>query len=160
MPDIMAMDGPMREALAERLGGVVVSRGRLHMLQELPGLAAVGGTGEIAGCLFYAVSEEACEIVSLESFRENEGVGSGLIGQVRRIAEEAGCSRLWLITTNENIRAIRFYQRRGFDMKALHVDAVAEARKLKPSIPLQSGEGIPIRHEIEFEMRLNIEQAV
>ncbi|MNV93512.1 hypothetical protein D3C71_1882140 [compost metagenome] len=61
---------------------------------------------------------------------------------------------MWLITSNDNTRAIRFYQKRGLDLKAVHRDAITEARKLKPSIPLIGMDGIPIRHELEFELTL------
>lgn len=69
-------------------------------------------------------------------------------------ARREGARRLWLITTNDNTIALRFYQRRGFDLVALHRDAVTRARaELKPSIPLEI-DGIPLRHELELEMRL------
>jgi len=67
-------------------------------------------------------------------------------------ARAAGCRRLWLITTNDNLRALGFYQRLGLDLCALHRDAVAVARRLKPGIPLTGRAGIPIRHELEFEL--------
>ncbi|HEX7715028.1 MAG TPA: GNAT family N-acetyltransferase, partial [Bacillota bacterium] len=64
------------------------------------------------------------------------------------------CQRLWLITTNDNLAAIRFYQLRGFVLVALHRDAIAQSRKLKPEIPLRGIDGIPIRDEIELEVVL------
>ena len=60
---------------------------------------------------------------------------------------------LWLITTNDNTRALRFYQRRGFQMTQVYWHAVAEARKIKPEISLVSDDGIPIEHEIELVYR-------
>jgi hypothetical protein len=60
----------------------------------------------------------------------------------------------WLITSNDNIRALRFYQRRGWDMVALYRNAVDESRKLKPEIPQRGDHDIPVRHEIEFELLL------
>jgi RimJ/RimL family protein N-acetyltransferase len=66
----------------------------------------------------------------------------------------AGVGRVWLITTNDNTAALRFYQRLGFDLVALHRDAVDAARSIKPSIPLVGNDGIPIRHELELELRL------
>jgi|GEM_PF-5166799 len=47
-----------------------------------------------------------------------------------------------------------FYQKRGFDLKEIHRNAVEAARKIKPSIPLFSEDGVPIKHEIEFEKLL------
>ncbi len=54
------------------------------------------------------------------------------------------------MTSNDNLRALRFYQRRGFRLKELRPGAVDEARRLKPQIPLGGAEGIPMREEIEL----------
>ena len=70
------------------------------------------------------------------------------------MAKKNGCRRVWLITTNDNTYAIRFYQKRGFDMAAIHRNAINESRKIKPQIPLTGFDKIPILHEIEFEMML------
>ena len=63
--------------------------------------------------------------------------------------------RLVVITTNDNIGAIRFYQKRGFDMVKLYRGALERSRKLKPQIPLIGENEIPLRHEIEFERKLS-----
>ncbi len=69
-------------------------------------------------------------------------------------AKEHNMQKIVLITTNDNINAIRFYQRRGFDMAHLYRNMLDISRKLKPEIPLIGENGIPLRHEIEFEMIL------
>lgn len=61
------------------------------------------------------------------------------------------CYVVVLITTNDNINAIRFYQKRGFDMAHLFHNALDVSRKLKPEIPLIGENSIPLQHEIEFE---------
>ncbi|MGD8245715.1 MAG: hypothetical protein PVG25_02965 [Anaerolineae bacterium] len=63
--------------------------------------------------------------------------------------------RIWLITTNDNLAALRFYQRRGFSLVAVHPGAVDQARTLKPEIPAIGHSGIPIRDEIELELPLD-----
>jgi RimJ/RimL family protein N-acetyltransferase len=70
-------------------------------------------------------------------------------------AKEAGASRVWLITTNDNTDALRFYQKAGFRIVAVHQDAVALARRIKPEIPIMGENGIPIRDEIELELMLD-----
>lgn len=132
---------------------VVVSRGRIHHAAQLPGFLLLE-KGEITGLITYEILGDQCELVSLDSTVENLGNGTALVEHVIAAARAKGCSRLWLITTNDNLRAIRFYQRRGFTMAALHVDAVAEARRLKPEIPMFGWEGIPIKDEVEFELIL------
>ena len=92
--------------------------------------------------------------ITLDSTTGNRGVGTALLGAVAKFAKEQGVWRLCLVTTNDNIRAIRFYQKRGWNLCGFYRDAVTAARKLKPQIPATGEDGIPIRHEIEFELRL------
>lgn len=132
---------------------LVVSRGRLHDASKLPGYVAVQGT-EPVGLVTYHTAKDECELVTLNSLRPKLGIGSALIAAVKEKAINAGCRRLWLITTNDNTAAIRFYQQRGFCLAALYKDALVESRRLKPQIPLVSEDGIPIRDEIEFEIML------
>ena len=95
-----------------------------------------------------------CEITVLQSLCEKHGIGGALIRSVMRVAKEAGCRRVWLITTNDNIHAIRFYQRFGFALLEVRINAMDEARKLKPQIPLTGNDGIPIAHEFVFEIQI------
>jgi ribosomal protein S18 acetylase RimI-like enzyme len=132
---------------------VVARRGELVDPTVLPGFIALVD-GEKVGLVTYAVRGDDCELVTIRSLREGIGIGRALLDAVRAAAVAAGCKRLWLITTNNNVRALEIYQRWGLDIAALHRDAVTEARKLKPSIPERDGHGIPIRHELELELRL------
>jgi len=134
-------------------GPLIVSRGQLHDASELPAFIAWRGS-ERVGLSTYRLEGEACELVSLDSLYPNQGIGTALTVAVADAARRAGCRRLWLITTNDNLPALRFYQRRGFVLAALHVDAVAASRRLKPTIPLLGWAGIPIRDEIELELQL------
>jgi GNAT superfamily N-acetyltransferase len=120
----------------------------------LPGFVALLD-GQPAGLASYAVRGEECELVTIRSLREGRGVGRALLDAVRDAASEAGCTRLWLVTTNDNLRALELYQRFGMEIVAFHRDAVTEARRsLKPSIPERGAHGIPIAHELELELRL------
>jgi GNAT superfamily N-acetyltransferase len=141
------------EILKREWGSPLVSREKAHKPEELPGFIALEGE-KIIGLVTYNIDERGCEITSLNSFEENKGIGTALIEAVLEVAKENNCARLWLVTTNDIIHAIRFYQRRGFDWIATHINSAEEMRKLKPSIPLIGEEGIPIKHEIEFEMRI------
>ena len=132
---------------------VQVTRGRKIQADELSGFAAMRD-GEEVGLLTYEIREGQCEIVTHNSLAGHGGIGSCLLAAVRAKAREAGCERLWLVTTNDNTPALRFYQRRDFDLIAVHRNAVQEARKLKPEIPDVGLDGIHIRHEIEMEYRL------
>jgi len=128
----------------------VVSRGRLQDTSTLPGFIAES-QGKSVGLLTYRIEDTECEIVSLNSLVEKRGVASTLLDAIKNEALHQGCHRLWLITTNDNIPALHFYQKQGFTIVALHPNAVRAARELKPEIPERGWEDIPIRDEIELE---------
>ena len=129
----------------------VVTRGKIFDAAKLPGFLAIGNT-EILGLITLRFEVSECEIVTLDAFKQGEGIGSALFKAARRNCLERGGDRLWLITTNDNLGAITFYQKLGMRMVAIHSDAVTEARRLKPQIPLVAENGIPIRDEIELEI--------
>jgi hypothetical protein len=81
-------------------------------------------------------------------------VGSALLDAAAATARAEGCARLRLITTNDNLDALRFYQRRGFRLVALRPGAVDVARVLKPQIPRTGDFGIAVRDELELEREL------
>jgi GNAT superfamily N-acetyltransferase len=131
----------------------IVTRGRIHDTPALPGFVAILHE-EPAGLVTYRLNGDQCEIVSLDSLHEGMGIGTALIEAVTGKAREHGCRRLWLITTNDNLEAVRFYQKRGFRLVAVHKDALQETRRLKPSLPETGIDGIPLRDEIELEILL------
>ena len=141
----------LTDMLTEQWGAVrVVSRGKMHYPDQLPGFIIKG-----MGVLTYHIENDECEAVTLNSLVEGRGVGAALIVAARSKAREAGCKRLWLITTNDNTHALRFYQKQGFQLAALRKNAIAESRRLKPEIPEIGFDGIPIRDEIELEIMLD-----
>ena len=111
-------------------------------------------TEDWAGVVAYIIKGDQCEIVSLDSLEEGRGIGSALISAVVKEAQSRSCRRLFLSTTNDNLHALHFYQKRGFELAALRRGAVNESRKIKPGIPLFGADGIPLRDEIELEMSL------
>lgn len=128
----------------------VLSRGRVHDVVACDGFAALQNDEPI-GLITFCVEGNGCEIVTHNSTADSGGIGSCLLAAVRNEARARGCKRLWLVTTNDNTPALRFYQRRDFDICAFHRDAIAEARALKPEIPDEGLFGIRVRHEIEME---------
>ena len=90
----------------------------------------------------------------MNSLKENIGIGSALLDAVKDAAKKQGCKLLWLITSNDNTHALKFYQKYGLKLVAVHRDAIAKSRRLKPEIPLTGKDGIEIRDEIELEMIL------
>jgi ribosomal protein S18 acetylase RimI-like enzyme len=145
--------GWARAKLRELWGELVVSRGAVHDPAALPGFVAEE-RGEPVGLLTYRIDGAACEVVTIDAFPEGGGAGTALIAAAAGAAREAGCRRVWLITTNDNLRALRFYQRRGFRLAALYPNALERSRQLKPSIPEIGLDGIPLRDELELELSL------
>lgn len=142
------------QLIAENWGSsIIVSKGKVYDVSSLPGFIAESD-GKITGLITYNVHGNDCEITTLDSYAENNGIASRLIEAVIKIARENNCYRIWLITTNDNTKAIRFYQKRGFTITAIHIDAIRKSREIKPQIPLFGFDDIPILHEIEFEQRL------
>ena len=143
-----------RRLLREHWAGpAVVTRGRLHQADALPGFVAIA-EGRPVGLLTYRIDGAECEVVTLDAVVQRQGVGTALLKAVWAQAASAGCGRVWLITTNDNTPALRFYQRQGFELVAVHRNALAESRKLKPEIPETGLDGIPLRDEIELERKL------
>jgi len=129
----------------------MVTRGKVHRLPELDGFIAETG-GQRAGLITYKMTGDELEITSINSLVENEGIGTVLVDGVLDIARKKSVKRVMLITTNDNTKALRFWQKRGFRFAAVYPGAVDASRKLKPTIPLTGNDGIPIRDEIELEM--------
>jgi GNAT superfamily N-acetyltransferase len=128
----------------------VVSRGAIHDATRLPGFVAERA-GVIVGLLTYRPDNTAWEIVTVDAIESARGIGTALVSAVAAAAQVAGASRLWLITTNDNLDALRFYQRRGWRICEVHRGAVDVARRLKP-IPLVGRYGIEIHDELELEL--------
>ena len=132
----------------------IVSRARKIYPAQIEGFYAVDQTGKRIGLVTFEVTGNQCEVVTLDAFDKFHGIGSALLDRVRDDLRQRDVNRMWLITTNDNLDAIRFYQRRGWTIAAVHLNALAESRKIKPSIPEIGMYGIPMRDEIEFELLL------
>ena len=144
----------LRQFWIEHWGGEeMITRGNIYRPEQLEGFA-VEDEDEWIGLLTFVVKDDECEVTSLDSLREGQGIGSKLIDQAIEEARTLGCKRLFLITTNDNLNALGFYQKRGFEIAAIYRGAVNESRKIKPSIPLVGYNNIPLRDEIELEMSL------
>lgn len=148
-------DADVCEFLTGHGADVVARRGALLDATTRAAIVAVAPGGGIAGVLTYDVVGTECEILTLHSAAQWGGAGTALVNAVRGVAARAGCRTLWVLTTNDNVDGLRFYQRRGFRLSALRPGAVDESRRtLKPQIPPVGFHGIPLRDEIELVMPL------
>lgn len=150
----------VKEITNQRWGAdYVVVHGEIFHPWKMKGYIALDGLGVKLGLATYRLIDRECEIITLDSFNEGQGVGQKLLARVVQAADKAGCGRVCLTTTNDNQRGIAFYSRNGFRLAAVHQGAVERAREIKPSIPLFSPDGIPIKDELEFELILNQDKA-
>src|SRR3990167_5450297 len=119
----------------------IVSIGRIFLPHELEGFIAVKNDEKI-GLVTYDVKDDICEIVSINSLAEKQGVGTALVEEIIKTAKDSGCKKIMLTTTNDNLNALSFWQKRGFKLVKIHRDSIKEARKLKPEIPEIGEHGI------------------
>jgi len=134
-------------------GDTVVSRDVVHQPSELPGFIAMEGSERI-GLATFKIDGGCCELVTLDALCQWCGVGTALLEAVEKAARAEGCKGIWLITTNDNLDSLRFFQRRGFRITAVRVNAMEHIRRLKPGVPLVGNYGIPVNDEIEMEKTL------
>jgi ribosomal protein S18 acetylase RimI-like enzyme len=132
---------------------IIVTRGITYEADKLLGII-VEIDGIRLGLLTYMIKDGELEIITMNALKKGVGIGTTLLNEAEVIARKNGCLRIWLITTNDNTDALRFYQRRGFEIAAVHRYAIEESRKLKPQLPFVGKYGIPIRDEIEMEIIL------
>lgn len=130
----------------------IVTRGKLRQADKLPGYIALLDDKKV-GLITYSI-ENDCEIITLDSLVQGKGIGTALLEKVKQTAKEQNCKRVWLITTNDNTEALRFYQKRGFVLSALYLNALEQSRRLKPEIPQIGIDNIPLRDEIELKIKL------
>ena len=144
-------------ALHEREWGgpIVVVHDTRYDLCDLPALVAVDDGGAFAGALVYRVDTDGLEVVSLAASAPGTGAGSALLAAAEEAATAAGADRIWLVTTNDNLGALRFYQRRGLRIVAVDTGAVDRARAVKPTIPHVGTDGIPLHDELHLARHLS-----
>ena len=127
----------------------IIIRGEIVDTTVLEGFA-VYDKEELLGLLTFRIKDKELEIVSLDSIQENQGIGSALMNRIKEEAVKRNCNKIKLITTNDNLNALMFYQKRGYDMVQVYPNALDLSRRLKPTIPLTGNYGIHLKHEIEF----------
>ncbi|MFO1046519.1 MAG: GNAT family N-acetyltransferase [Geminicoccaceae bacterium] len=146
-PATPADRGWIADLMDDEWGGPTIwADGRLIDTLTLPTLIA----GERQGLAIYEVAGDRAELVLLHALEELHGIGTALVSALDALLAPLGVRELHLTTTNDNLAALRFYQRRGFRLAALRSGAIAEARRFKPGIPEYGDFGIPLRDELRL----------
>jgi GNAT superfamily N-acetyltransferase len=135
-------------------GHIIWAAGKAHDLRELPTLLA-SWQGRRAGAVSYRVAGYTGEIVSLNAYPRRRGVGRALLLAAEKELENAGARLSWLITSNDNVDAVVFYQRLGYRLLAVHPGAIDRARLQKPAIPRTGHYGIELHDEWVFVKALS-----
>jgi ribosomal protein S18 acetylase RimI-like enzyme len=144
-------DATVRDFLEQHGSAVVARRGELVDALARPAIVAQAVDGSVAGVLTYDIAGDECEILTLHVVEQWGGTGTALVDAATEVAVAAACRLLWVLTTNDNVDALRFYQRRGLRLSALRPGAVDLSRRtLKPQIPPTGNYGIPLSDEIEL----------
>jgi len=131
----------------------MVCLGKVFYPAQLPGFIAQDNDG-IQGFVGYTIEQDTLQVYLIDSRRREQGLGTQLLDLCVAEARREHCRSLRLVITNDNLRAMRFFQKRGFSLHTLHLHSMAVARKIKPAIPERGQEGIPISHEIILERLL------
>ena len=147
----------VREVLIQRWDShQITSRGKVLDGTKLAGFIVETVDHRVCGLITVNIQGDECEVVTIDALEPHLGIGTRLLEAACEYASSRACRRLWLVTTNDNLNALRFYQRRGMRLVKLHPGAIDHARQyLKPEIPLVGEHGIAIRDEIEFEVKLD-----
>jgi GNAT superfamily N-acetyltransferase len=148
-------DRPMLAWLVAELWGseVVAVHGNLLRPADLPGFIAER-TRRVVGLITYQLVGDTLEIVTLNAIDRRAGIGTLLIEAAVEAARHFRCRDIRLTTTNDNVDALRFYQRRGFRLAELRPGAVDRSRQEKPQIPRAGEYGIPLHDEIDLTLRV------
>ena len=148
-------DRPMLAWLVAELWGseIVAGHGTSLRPAELGGFIAERSR-QVVGLLTYQLAGNMLEIVTLNAIDRRAGIGTMLIEAVADKARRFGCREIRLTTTNDNVDALRFYQRRGFRLAELRPGAVDRSRQEKPQIPRTGDYGIPLHDEIDLTLQL------
>lgn len=109
---------------------------------------------EVIGAVHYYFAGDSCEILSLFSHKEHVGIGQKLMHLVLDECRDCGLQRLFLVTTNDNVRAFKFYQQFGMDLEEIRFNQLELSRRLKPQTPFVGDNGIPLKHELQFGIKI------
>lgn len=128
----------------------IVAFGEVMDLKGAPALVAEMN-GDMAGALAYRAVDTALHIIALatDPMWQRSGVGGYLLAEAELLARRLRLERLAVSTTNDNLPALYFYQRRGYRLSEAVPNGVSRY------VAEHAGfGGIPVRDEIRLEKYL------
>ncbi|HEY8490899.1 MAG TPA: GNAT family N-acetyltransferase [Dehalococcoidia bacterium] len=149
MPDLVQGSAPPEEIARDweqfTGGPPVVGVLRRYQPEDVESLALRDGEGRMAGLVTWWVQGDRAEIVSLHAATPGQGTGTALMDAAEAALRRRGVRQAVLVTSNDNLAALRFYVRRGYRLVRVHLDAMDAVRALKPAVPLTGRDGAPLR---------------
>jgi len=144
----------IKKFMIENWGGrMLFIRGKEYYPENMEGFLAEENN-KIIGFLIYENQGNKYEIIVFEVFEKFKGIGTLLLNALKKLVKDKNLTKLVVMTTNDDLDALRFYQRRGFKICGININAIEKSRKFKPSIPMTGDYNIPIRDEIYLEMEI------
>lgn len=133
----------------------VISQGRIYQYKNLQGFIAVYQNKRVGLITYTIKNEKILEIISINSLKKNIGIGTEFVNHITKFAKSRQIDKIEVVTTNDNLKALKFYQKCGFKIMTVNVNIMREYRKIKPEIPLKAENGILIRDEFILQKKLN-----
>ncbi|MBI3687938.1 MAG: GNAT family N-acetyltransferase [Actinobacteria bacterium] len=152
-PTMVELPAVHRRVIAAWGAPIMVVHGVGYDLTALPVIVAMH-RGHLVGAVTYRIDAGRMELASMNAFQPRRGIGTALLGAVVRTARHRGADLVWCTTTNDNLDALRFYQRRGFRLVGIRPGAVDQSRRRRPEIPTVGAYGIAIRDELDLALEL------
>lgn len=156
-----------------RWGSFVVSPCRIYRPEDVEGLVLMDRNGRTRGLVTWdrllgrdpgdpggndspgpLDPPGRVELVSLDAVEPGHGQGTLLMNAAEQKLRSRGVGELFLYTTNDNLKALAFYVRRGFRLMNVHLDAMDRVRRLKPDVAKTGIDGIPLQDTWELAKSL------
>lgn len=145
----------IKKIMEEGWGGeMLFIRGKEYYPAKMDGFVAIENN-KIVGYLIYERQGDKYEIIVFEALQKFKGIGTLLLNAFKQFVKKNNSSKIVVMTTNDDLDALRFYQRRGFVICGIDINAMEKSRKIKPSIPMTGDYNMPLRDEIYLEMKIN-----
>lgn len=133
----------------------VVSIDRTYQPEDVAGLAWRDEWGVPQGLVTWHIEGDKAEIVSVDAYEQGRHIGGRLLDGAEAELLRRGVRHVSMVTTNDNLRAIAFYVRRGYRIVRIDLDGMDRVRKLKPKVPLLGNDNIPLRDMFELQKDLS-----
>jgi ribosomal protein S18 acetylase RimI-like enzyme len=128
----------------------VAAFGEVVALEKADGMIVAEMGGDLSGALAWRRMGEALHVVALatDPMWQRSGVGGHLLAEAEMVARREGLARVVIATTNDNLPALYFYQRRGYRI----TEVVRGAGAQHAAAPASKGFAeIPVMDELRLE---------